>query len=77
VAGAHPGLPDPVGLAPQLLAAAGAGPLGFDDLAGAMSCPAVARAHALHPIWHRRLGVDLAWPLTGRSDVWLACGDGA
>jgi hypothetical protein len=48
-------LSDPLGLAPQLLAAAGAGPLAFDDLAGATSCPAVARAHALHLIWHRRL----------------------
>ena len=60
-----------------LLAAAGAGPLGFDDLAGATSCPAVARAHALHLIWHRRLGIDLAVPLTGRSGVWLACGEDA
>jgi hypothetical protein len=37
-------LADPLGLAPQLLAAAGAGPLVFDDLAGATSCPAVARS---------------------------------
>jgi hypothetical protein len=66
-------LADPLRLVPQLLAAAGTGPLGFDDLAGATSCPAVARAHALHLIWHRRLGIDLARPLTGCSDVWLAC----
>jgi hypothetical protein len=39
------------GLVPQLLAAAeAAGPVNFDDLAGATSCPAVARAHALHLI---------------------------
>jgi hypothetical protein len=68
---------DPLRLVPQLLAAAGAGPLGFDDLAGATSCPAVARAHALHLIWHRRLGIDLAAPLTGRSGVWLAAWEGA
>lgn len=68
---------DPLRLVPQLLAAAGAGPLGFDDLAGATSCPAVARAHALHLIWHRRLGIDLARPLIGRSAVWLACREGA
>lgn len=68
---------DPLRLVPQLLAAAGAGPLSFDDLAGATSCPAVARAHALHLIWHRRLGIDLAAPLTGRSGVWLACREGA
>jgi hypothetical protein len=34
----------------------------------------VARAHPLHLIWHRRLGIDLAAPLTGRSGVWLATG---
>jgi hypothetical protein len=70
-------LSDPLGLVPQLLAAAGAGPLGFDDLAGATSCPAVARAHALHLIWHRRLGIDLAGPLTGQAMVWLAGREGA
>jgi hypothetical protein len=68
---------DPLRLVPQLLAAAGAGPMGFDDLAGATTCPAVARAHALHLIWHRWLGIDLAAPLTGRSGVWLACREGA
>jgi hypothetical protein len=65
-------LADPLRLAPQLLAAAGTGPLGFDDLTGATSCPAVARAHALHLIWHRRLGIDLAGPLAGQTMVWLA-----
>jgi hypothetical protein len=40
-------LADPPRLAPQVLAAAGTGPLTFDDLARATSCPAVARAHAL------------------------------
>lgn len=64
-------LADPLRLAPQLLAAARAGPLGFDDLTGATSCPAVARAHALHLIWHRRLGIDLDGPLTGQTMVWL------
>lgn len=68
---------DPLQLVPQLLAAAGTGTLGFDDLAGATSCPAVARAHALHLIWHRRLGIDLGRPLTGRSEVWLACREDA
>jgi hypothetical protein len=68
---------DPLRLVPQLLAAAGAGPLDFDDLAEATSCPAVARAHALRLIWHRRRGIDLAAPLTGRSGVWLAAGESA
>jgi hypothetical protein len=70
-------LKDWLGLVPQLLAAAGAGPLRFDDLAGATSCPAVARAFALHLIWHRRLGIDLAEPLAGRTVVELAAGGGA
>jgi hypothetical protein len=65
-------LADRLGLGPQLLAAAGEGPVSFDELAGATSCPAVARAHALHLIWHRRLGIDLAEPLTGRAMVWAA-----
>jgi hypothetical protein len=70
-------LADPLRLGPQLLAAAGAGPLSFDDLTGATSCPAVARAHALHLIWHRRLGIDLAGPLASQTMVWLAEGKGA
>lgn len=70
-------LEDRLGLVPQLLAAAGTGPLRFDDLAGATSCPAVARAFALHLIWHRRLGIDLAEPLAGRTMVELAGGGGA
>ena len=65
-------LADRFALGPQLLAAAGAGPVAFDELAGATSCPAVARAHTLHLIWHRRLGIDLAGPLTGQTMVWAA-----
>jgi hypothetical protein len=63
---------DRLGLVPQLLAAAGTGPLRFDDLADATSCPAVARALALRLIWQRRLGIDLAEPLAGRAMVELA-----
>ena len=70
-------LQDRLGLVPQLLAAAGTGPLRFDDLAAATSCPAVARAFALHLIWHRRLGIDLAEPLAGRTLVELADRSGA
>lgn len=33
------------------------------------SLPAVARAHALHLLWHRRLGVDLSRPLGDHSLV--------
>jgi hypothetical protein len=34
------------------------------------SMPVVARAHALHLIWHRRLGIDLAQPLNDDTLVW-------
>jgi hypothetical protein len=69
-------LTDPLGLQVQLLARAGSGSCAFGDLVAATSLPAVARAHALHLLWHRRLGIDLAQPLTDRSSVWTAV-DGA
>ncbi|MEU7875183.1 TnsA-like heteromeric transposase endonuclease subunit [Dactylosporangium sp. NPDC049140] len=50
-------LQDPTGLEPQLLAAASGGPLPFGGLVAATRLPMVARAHALHLIWHRRLGI--------------------
>jgi hypothetical protein len=34
--------------------------------------PVVARAWALHLLWHRRIGVDLSSPLLDRSFVALA-----
>jgi hypothetical protein len=34
----------------------------------------VARAHLLHLLWHRRIGVDLSQPLTDKSLVVLAGG---
>jgi hypothetical protein len=70
------GLQDPLGLQRQLVEAARAGPRGFGDLVAATSLPAVARAHALHLLWHRRLGVDLSRPLGDHSLVWPAPEDG-
>jgi hypothetical protein len=67
-------LTDPLGLQGQLLRQARCGPSTFGDLVAATSLPAVARAHALHLLWHRRLGVDLGRPLTDRSSVWAAAG---
>jgi hypothetical protein len=64
-------LNDPLGLQVQLLAAAGAGSRPFGELVAATSLPAVARAHALHLLWHRRLGVDLGRPLGDGSLLWL------
>lgn len=64
-------LSDPLGVQGELLAAAGA-PVAFGDLVAATVLPAVARAHALHLIWHRRLAIDLAVPLGDDTPVWAA-----
>jgi len=69
-------LDDRLGLQGELLAAAAAGPRSLGELVGATSLPAVARAHALHLLWRRRLGVDLTQPLNDRSAV-LAVAAGA
>jgi hypothetical protein len=63
-------LADPLRVQPQLLAAAGEGPVSFSALVAATSWPVVARAHALHLLWHRRLAVDLAAGLGERTPVW-------
>ena len=52
------------------------GPAAFGDLVAATPLPAVARAHALHLLWRRRLGTDLSRPLGDGSPVWLAGGNG-
>ena len=63
-------LVDPLGVQPQLLAAAGVWPVTFAALVAATSWPVVARAHAAHLLWHRRLAVDLAAPLGEQTRVW-------
>jgi len=65
-------LEDRLGLEGELLQAAAGGPAAFGDLVAATRLPAVARAHALHLLWRRRLGTDLGGPLGDRSLVWLA-----
>jgi hypothetical protein len=67
-------LEDPLGLEGELLEAVAYGPAAFGDLVAAARLPAVARAHALHLLWRRRLGTDLARPLGDGSLVWLAGG---
>jgi len=52
------------------------GPAAFGDLVAATPLPAVARAHALHLLWRRRLGTDLSRLLGDGSPVWLARGNG-
>ncbi|WP_441247773.1 TnsA-like heteromeric transposase endonuclease subunit [Kitasatospora sp. McL0602] len=63
---------DPLGLRAELLAAAGKGPLPFGELVQATAWPELARTEAVHLLWHRRLGLDLASPLGDRSLVWPA-----
>jgi hypothetical protein len=63
-------LADPLEAQPELVEAAAHGPLPFAELIAATSYPAVARAHALHLIWHRQLDIDLAQPLGDRTPVW-------
>ena len=65
-------LTDRLGLQAELVAAAAAGPCAFGALVAATSLPAVARAHALHLLWQRELGIDLAAPLNDTSLVWPA-----
>lgn len=65
-------LQDPLGLQSQLREAATIGPRPFGDLVAATSYPAIARAHALHLLWHRELGVDLGMPLNDQALVWIS-----
>jgi hypothetical protein len=65
-------LSDPLGLIDALLTAAGDGPVRFADLVAATCYPAVARAFAVHLIWHRVLSVDLAVPFGDSALVWRA-----
>ena len=65
-------LEDRLGLEDRLLDAVSAGPAAFGDLVGAAPLPAVARAHALHLLWRRRLGTDRSRPVGDASPVWLA-----
>jgi hypothetical protein len=69
-------LQDQLGLQECLLEAVSEGPVAFGDLVAATPLPAVARAHALHLLWRRRLGTDLSRPLGDASPVWLAGGNG-
>ncbi|MFI5804469.1 TnsA-like heteromeric transposase endonuclease subunit [Streptomyces sp. NPDC051561] len=59
---------DPLGLQVELLAAAKE-PVAFGDLVQATRLPVVARAHALHLIWHGRLAIELAEPLSDATLV--------
>jgi hypothetical protein len=68
-------LDDPLGIQEELLDAAERIPRAYGKLVAATSYPVVGRAHALHLLWHRRLGIDLTAPLNDRTLVW-ASGEG-
>lgn len=53
-----------------LIEAVGEGSWVFGELVPATACPVVARARALHLIWHGRLAVYLAEPLGDSPPVW-------
>lgn len=65
-------LKDPLGIQGELLDAAARGPQPFEHLVAAASYPAIGRAHALHLLWHRRLGIDLGGPLHDKALVWVS-----
>ena len=65
-------LKDPLGIQDELLDAAARGPQPFGRLVAATSYPAIGRAHALHLLWRRRLGIDLGSPLNDKTLVWVS-----
>ncbi|MFD7628972.1 hypothetical protein ACFV7Q_23565 [Streptomyces sp. NPDC059851] len=75
LAGRRRAMQTPLGCQKVLLAAAQAGPMDLAQLAATTGMPAVARAHLLHLLWHRRLAVDLddvlgdvSWVLPSGAD---------
>ncbi|MFF4467429.1 TnsA-like heteromeric transposase endonuclease subunit [Streptomyces mirabilis] len=65
-------LRDVLGIQGQLRNAAAQGPLRFGELVERCRVPAIGRAHAIHLLWHRHLGVDLSGPFGDGSLVRLA-----
>lgn len=63
------GLSDPLLVQTSLLRAAASGPRPFGELVEDTAVAAVARAHLLHLLWHRRLGIELGAPLTDATLV--------
>ncbi|MFF3290895.1 TnsA-like heteromeric transposase endonuclease subunit [Streptomyces sp. NPDC003023] len=64
--------PDVLGVQDQLREIAAQGPLPFGELADHCRIPAIARAHAIHLLWHRHLGADLSGPFGDASLIRLA-----
>ena len=68
-------LQDPLCIQEQILREAARGPCRYLRLVEATSYPAIARAHAIHLLWRRRLGIDLSIPLTDQAMTWPGEGD--
>jgi hypothetical protein len=62
-------LADPLDLQSVLLGRMSSGPQSFADLVSGTVAPPVARAQLLHLLWHRRLSIDLALPLSDATLV--------
>ncbi|GAA0333858.1 TnsA-like heteromeric transposase endonuclease subunit [Streptomyces blastmyceticus] len=60
---------DQLGLERQLLAAVRRHPWQFGQLVDQSRLPAVARTHAVHLLWHRRMAIDLAQPFG--DETWV------
>lgn len=65
-------LPDVLDTQVQLRDIAAQGPLPFRELVERCRIPAIARAHAIHLLWHRHLGADLSGSFSDASLVRLA-----
>ncbi|MFE9259240.1 TnsA-like heteromeric transposase endonuclease subunit [Streptomyces sp. NPDC006879] len=63
---------DQLGLQGQLLEVLGRQPRQFGDLVERTQLPAVARTHAVHLLWHRRLAVDLRQPFGDTTWIYPA-----
>jgi hypothetical protein len=63
-------LTDQLGLQEELLAGVADGPRRFGELVSGTRMPAVGRAHLLHLLWRRRLGIGVDRPLIDASLVW-------
>ena len=69
-------LADPMGVQSELVQAVAGRRCRFGELVGSGPLAGIRPAHALHLLWRRRLGVDLADVLGDRSPVWAADGEG-
>ncbi|MEH0420753.1 TnsA-like heteromeric transposase endonuclease subunit [Streptomyces sp. B21-083] len=64
-------LPDVLGTQEQLREVAAQGPLPLGELVERCRIPAIARAHAIHLLWHHHLGADLSAPFGDASLIRL------